>query len=215
MSILTKPLSDRFDRALTLAHKVHRRQARKRTQIPYIAHILGVTALVLEFGGSEDEAIGAILHDVLEDAAEHAPKEVTVEWLRDEIRRSFGDTVLGIVEHMTDATGWDKPSWRERKTKYVAALELAPEPALLVSAADKLHNVQSVLHDYRRQGDKLWARFNPEAGKSGVIGYYRALANVLHRRLPGPLSSELERAVTALEEITGEQGAWPPPVAST
>ena len=179
-----------------------------------MAHILGVAALVLEFGGGEDEAIGAVLHDVLEDAAEHAAEDVTVDWLRDEIRRSFGDKVMAIVEHMTDATGREKPSWRTRKTKYVATLEHAPEPVLLVSAADKLHNVQSLLRDYRRQGDELWARFNPEAGKSGVLGYYRALADVLGRRLPGALTSELGRAVATLEEITGEQGAWPP-VAST
>jgi (p)ppGpp synthase/HD superfamily hydrolase len=210
MAALAHPLSDRFDRALTLAHRVHRQQARKGTQIPYIAHILGVAALVLEFGGGEDEAIGAILHDVLEDAAEHAAQEVTVEWLRDEIRRSFGAKVMDIVEHMTDATGRDKPSWLTRKTKYVADLEHAHEPALLVSAADKLHNVQSLLRDYRRQGDALWARFNPEAGKSGVIGYYRALADVLGRRLPGALSHELSRAVTTLEEMTGERGMWPP-----
>ena len=79
-----------------------------------------------------------------------------------------------------------------------------------MSAADKLHNVQSLLRDYRRQGDALWARFNPEAGKSGMIGYYRALADVLGRRLPGALSNELGRAVTTLEEMTGERGAWPP-----
>jgi (p)ppGpp synthase/HD superfamily hydrolase len=210
MAALANPLSERFDRALALAHKVHRQQARKGTQIPYIAHILGVAALVLEFGGGEDEAIGAILHDVLEDAAEHAAQEVTVDWLRDEIQRNFGPKVMEIVEHMTDATERHKPSWLSRKTKYIADLEHAPAPALLVSAADKLHNVQSLLRDYRRQGDALWARFNPEAGKSGMIGYYRALADVLGRRLPGALSNELGRAVTTLEEMTGERGAWPP-----
>jgi GTP pyrophosphokinase len=214
-AILARPLSDRFDRALALAHKVHRRQARKGTQVPYMAHILGVAALVLEFGGGEDEAIGALLHDALEDAAQHASHEVTVEWLRTEIQHSFGDHVMAIVEHMTDATEREKPPWRARKTKYVADLEHAPESALLVSAADKFHNIQSLLRDYRRHGDQLWTRFNPEAGKSGVVGYYRALADILDRRLPGTLTSELHRAVATLEEITGEQGAWPPPVAST
>ena len=210
MARLDHPLSERFDRALTLAHKVHRQQARKGTQVPYIAHILGVAAIVLEFGGDEDQAIGGLLHDVLEDAAEHAGEQITVEWLREEIRQSFGPKVREIVEHLTDATERAKPSWRSRKTKYVVDLEQAPPHALLVSAADKLHNVQSLLRDYRRHGDELWARFNPEAGKSGVIGYYSALADVFSRRMPGALSEELSRAVTALQEITGERSAWPP-----
>ena len=211
MARLDNPLSERFDRALTLAHKVHRQQARKGTQIPYIAHILGVAALVLEFGGTEDEAIGALLHDVLEDAAEHAGEEITVEWLRDEIRRSFGPKVMEIVEHLTDATGRQKPPWRDRKAKYVADLEDAPEHALLVSAADKFHNVQSLVRDYRRHGDALWARFNAEAGKSGLIGYYRALSDVFARRLPGALSNDLGRAISTLEQLAGQRGTWPPP----
>ena len=118
---------------------------------------------------------------------------------------------MEIVEHMTDAT--------ERTQAVVAGPKDeirrgsgagARARALLVSAADKLHNVQSLLRDYRRQGDELWARFNPEAGKSGMIGYYSALADVFGRRMPGALSDELGRAVTMLQEIAGERGAWPP-----
>lgn len=214
MPTLAQPLSERFDRALALAHRVHRQQARKGTATPYIAHILGVTALVLEFGGDEDQAIGALLHDALEDAAEHASEEVTVEWLREEIRRNFGHNVMAIVEHLTDSTGRHKPSWRARKTKYVAELEHAPNHALLVSAADKFHSVQSLMRDYKRDGEALWSRFNPEAGKSGVVGYYRAVADIFARRFPGDLSNELSQAVTTLEQMTGERGTWPPAAAT-
>ena len=161
-------------------------------------------------GGGEDEAIGALLHDVLEDAAEHASEEITAEWLRGEIRRSFGPRVLEIVEHLTDSIEHPKPSWRERKIKSVADLERAPHHSLLVAAADKFHNLQALIRDFRKEGDALWSRFNPEAGKSGVVGYYRGLADVFARRFPSELSNELGEAVMTLQELTGERGAWPP-----
>jgi hypothetical protein len=79
-----------------------------------------------------------------------------------------------------------------------------------VSAADKLHNLRALVRDYRRQGESLWARFNPEAGRGGTLGYHRALVQIYRRRMPGPLADELERAMSELEALTGEPGVWPP-----
>jgi (p)ppGpp synthase/HD superfamily hydrolase len=194
-----KSLSNRIDFAFALAHRIHRQQARKGTEIPYLAHLLGVTAIVLEYGGDENEAIAALLHDAIEDA----PPEIGVQKVRDEIRQQFGDDVLEIVEHCTDTDVQPKPPWRARKAAYVAAIEHAPAMALRVSAADKLHNVQSLIRDYRSVGDELWPRFNPEAGKAGILWYYRALANVFNVRMPGALADDLDRAVRVFEELTG------------
>ena len=83
-------------------------------------------------------------------------------------------------------------------------------PALRVSAADKFHNVNALVRDYRRDGDALWDRFNPEAGKRGTLGYHRALANVFQRRMAGALADDLNRSMQSLEELTGEVAAWPP-----
>jgi (p)ppGpp synthase/HD superfamily hydrolase len=200
MPTLDTPLTDRFDRAVELAHRVHRQQARKGTQIPYLAHVLGVAAIVLEYGGNEDEAIAALLHDTIEDA----PPDFPAAKVRSEIRAAFGDVVLAIVEHCTDTDVQPKPPWRARKAQYLAALEHAPEIALRVSAADKLHNVRALIRDYRSHGELLWNRFNPEAGKPGTLGYYRALVEVFKRRMPGPLADDLERELVELERLAGD-----------
>jgi (p)ppGpp synthase/HD superfamily hydrolase len=199
MPTLDTPLTTRVDRAVELAHRVHRRQARKGTQIPYLAHVLGVAAIVLEDGGSEDEAIAALLHDSIEDA----PDDFPVASVRREIREKFGEVVLAIVEHCTDTDVQPKPAWRARKARYLAALEQAPEISLRVSAADKLHNVRALIRDYRTHGDSLWDRFNPDAGKHGTLGYYRALVEVFKRRMPGALTNDLEQELIALERLAG------------
>ena len=199
MTTLEAPLTIRFDSAFMLAHRIHRGQARKGSQIPYIAHVMGVAALVLEYGGNETEAIAALLHDAIEDA----PADMGAQGVRREIGDTFGEEVLAIVEHCTDTDVQPKPPWQERKAAYVAAVQHAPLFALRVSAADKFHNVRSLIRDYRSVGEKLWARFNPEAGKSGTLWYYRSLADVFKDRMPGPLADDLDRAVSTLEALTG------------
>jgi (p)ppGpp synthase/HD superfamily hydrolase len=200
-------LTDRFDAALVLAHRVHRTQTRKQTSVPYMAHLLGVAALTLEYGGSEDEAIGALLHDAIEDAPAHRGPA----WVRARIHDGFGEAVLEIVEHCTDTDEQPKPPWLDRKTRYLGRLPDAPQSALLVSAADKLHNVTAVLRDFRRVGDEVWTRFNPAAGKVGTVGYYRALADVFTRCLRNPIADDLKRLVVGLEMEAGQAGTWPPP----
>jgi (p)ppGpp synthase/HD superfamily hydrolase len=159
---------------------------------------LGVAAIVLEYGGSEAEATAALLHDSIEDA----PPEMGVARVRHEILKRFGNDVLDIVEHCTDTDVQPKPPWQPRKAAYLARLEHAPAIALRVSAADKLHNVRSLIRDYRDVGDALWGRFNPEAGKAGTLWYYRALAGAFARRMPGPLADDLAREVRILEQLT-------------
>lgn len=148
-------LSTRFDEALIFASRLHAKQVRKGSGIPYISHLLAVTALVLEHGGGEDEAIAALLHDAIEDQGGDATRQ--------EIRRRFGEVVVEIVNGCTDTDSTPKPPWRERKEAYIAHLPTATSSILLVSAADKLHNVRSILNDYRVVGEEIWQRF--KAGK--------------------------------------------------
>jgi (p)ppGpp synthase/HD superfamily hydrolase len=207
MAVLETPLSERFDEALTFAHRVHRQQARKGgAQIPYIAHILSVASLVLEHGGNETQAIAALLHDAIEDA----PPDLPPEQMKAEIRARFGDDVLAIVEHCSDCDVQPKPPWQERKTRYIGCLSDAPQEALLVSAADKLHNTLSLLRDYRSVGHELWNRFNKDAGRDGTLGYHRALTDAFAARLDNPIVQELERALCALENEAGGKCPWPP-----
>ena len=197
-------LGGRFNAAFDLAHRVHEKQVRKGSGVPYVAHVMGVASIVLEYGGTETEAIAALLHDVLEDAT----PELGVDELRKIILEQFGAEVLAIVEHCSDTTERPKPPWRQRKQRYIEAAHHTPQSALIVSAADKLHNLRALLRDHRRDGDDLWSRFNPEAGRTGTLAYHRALAEIYLKRFPSPLTEDLNRALVELEDWVGERAHW-------
>ncbi|PYX93758.1 MAG: phosphohydrolase [Acidobacteria bacterium] len=188
-------LGKRFNQALTFASRMHGQQTKKGTEVPYIAHLLGVAALVLEAGGDEDLAIAALLHDVVEDCG-------GVPVLK-EIRRRFGARVAHIVDGCTDAYTFPKPPWRERKEQYLHRLRRGDAGTRLVSAADKLYNVRSIVNDYREIGESIWERFTVR--REGTLWYYRALVKEF-RRTPNRLSRELERAFRDLERIAGVNG---------
>jgi (p)ppGpp synthase/HD superfamily hydrolase len=185
-------LGPRFLRAFNFAAEKHAGQARKASTIPYIAHLMGVASLVLEFGGDEDLAIAALLHDVVEDCG-------GVPMLQ-EVRHRFGSRVAKIVEGCTDSDTYPKPPWRERKETYIRHLKSADAETRLVSAADKLNNVRSILSDYREVGESIWTRFN--GARDGTLWYYRALLEEFLRRKPNRLIRELEFAVRELEATT-------------
>jgi (p)ppGpp synthase/HD superfamily hydrolase len=207
-------LESRFSEAMILAADIHRGQSRKGTKIPYVAHVLGVASLALEYGADEDEAIGALLHDAIEDAPA-ALGSNKADLVRALIGMKFGQRVLEIVEGCTDSDTDPKPPWRTRKEQYVERIAHEPPSTLLVSLSDKTHNVRALERDYRTVGDALWERFNPEAGRSGILGYYRALVTAFRRRNEqlrdarlAVLVESLEREVAALEELVGEKGQW-------
>lgn len=167
-------LTARFDAALHFATRHHARQLRKGTPVPYTAHLLAAASLALEMEGDEDEAIGALLHDVVEDGGGSAAL--------DEIRERFGDAVAEIVLANSDSVdeGDEKAPWYQRKQAYVDSFTVKSPAALRVSLADKLHNARSILTDYRTHGDAVWARFKQGQGIATRI-YYRELALAFER----------------------------------
>jgi GTP pyrophosphokinase len=187
----------RFEAAMVYAHQVHQNQRRKGTGIPYIAHVLGVAALAIEYGATEDEAIAALLHD----AAEDGGGEATLA----EIRARFGDAVADIVLGCSDSLvedPEDKLPWRERKENYLAHLENASASVCLVSAADKLHNVRSIMRDYREHGEEIWDRF--QGRRDGTLWYYETVADTLLRRYRTQLTRDLQDEVDALLVLVSE-----------
>ncbi len=193
-------LTARFTEALEYARAHHEGQLRKGTEIPYLAHLLAVCSVVLESGGHETEALGALLHDVVEDGGGIAALT--------EIEERFGAEVAAIVEGCSDTTAAEKEDWRLRKERYLAHLQSAPAPVLLVSAADKLHNARSILGDLREHGDELWQRFN--RGAEDQLWYYGSLRDVFVRRLPGRLADELDRTVRDINRMVDREDrvAW-------
>jgi (p)ppGpp synthase/HD superfamily hydrolase len=186
-------LGPRFRRAFLFAAEKHARQARKASTIPYIAHLMGVASLVLEFGGDEDMAIAGLLHDVVEDCG-GAP-------MLKEVHRRFGARVAKIVDGCTDSRVTPKPAWRERKENYIRHLKSADAETRFVSAADKLNNIRSILSDLRDVGEKIWQRFN--GGREGTLWYYRALLDEFMRHKPDRLVREFELEVAELEAAVG------------
>jgi (p)ppGpp synthase/HD superfamily hydrolase len=177
--VITRRLAD----ALDFAVRAHGDQIRKGTTIPYVSHVLGVAALVLEGGGDEDLAIAGLLHDVLEDTSASATQ----------IREAFGARVASIVESCSDTQEKPKPPALERKRNYLRHLEESDADTLLVSLADKLHNARTILLDFRTDALSLLARFNLSGNQT--IWYYSQLADIYGRRRPGPMADELTRVV--------------------
>lgn len=188
-------LTARFEAALCYAVIIHAGQTRKGTEVPYVSHLLGVASLVLEYGGDEDEAIGALLHDAGEDAGGDGRIE--------DVRVRFGDSVADIVRGCTDTVASPKPPWRARKEAYVAHMPAASASVRLVSAADKLYNARAILRDYRRIGDEVWTRFS--GGRDGTLWYYGALVRAYYTAGTGELIEELERTVAELLRLVGER----------
>ncbi len=185
-------LSPRFEQALNYAVVIHAGQLRKGTEIPYLAHLLGVASIALEHGATEDEAIGALLHDAGEDAGGRGRIE--------DIRQRFGDAIADIVDGCTDADVVPKPEWRKRKQNYIAHIPMASASVRLVSASDKLHNARAILRDYRAHGEELWKRFN--GGKEGTLWYYRSLVGAFAKADRNELVEELDRVVSEIEKLS-------------
>jgi (p)ppGpp synthase/HD superfamily hydrolase len=200
-------LTSAFNDALQYAAELHAGQVRKGPDgIPYIAHLIGVASVVLEYGGNETQAIAALLHDAIEDR----PREGRTER---EITERFGTSVVDIVLACTDnvpgSTDRSAASWKDRKEYYISHLADVSEEARLVSLADKLYNARAILKDLRHVGEKVWDRF--KVTKDETLWYYKSLVEAFlatdalpeRQRL---LTSELERTVGDMVRY-GERGA--------
>lgn len=193
----------RISAAFALAALVHEKQKRKSTDIPYISHPMAVAAQVAVWGGSEDQFIAALLHDVVEDGgAQYKPV----------IEEHFGKHVLDLVMACSDAApqrGQPKGAWIERKEKYIANLRSAADEVLLISAADKWHNLASILADAKQLGEMVFDRFIRQDfertdKKKMVLWYYKELLAV-YRERNVPVVVELENLLSEIEKVTGQK----------
>ncbi len=191
----TPLLGERFARALTFTHSIHRHQIRKGSETPYISHLLAVAGLCLEHGGDEDLAIAALLHDAVEDQGGLPVLE--------QIREQFGSRVADVVLGCSDSTsdkGSMKPPWRLRKHRYLHHFEGdAPPDVRLVSMCDKLHNCRTTVSDLHEHGVSTFDKFN--ATRADIVWFYRAFSDLANRVQPGPLAREIDRVVAELERL--------------
>ncbi len=187
-----------LSRAFAVAAELHRGDLRKGTDIPYLAHPMAVSVLVLEHGGTEVQAAAALLHDVVED---HGGLTRLAA-----LRSAMGPAVARIVEDCSDAfveEGATKPPWRDRKERYLAHLRCVPPESLLVSCADKLHNARAIVADARALGPSFWERFN--ASPPDLAWYYRSLGNAFTERLvDGPAASLAHALAVTVTDLEAE-----------
>lgn len=193
-------LVEPFERGLEFAAKRHKGHLRKGTSIPYIAHLLQVAGIVMEYGGNEVQAVAALLHDVVEDQ-----KATLVE-----VREDFGPEIATIVEGCSDTDQAEKEEWWQRKRTYIEAIAKKGPEVRLVSAADKLHNARAILKDYRTDGDAVFQRFKGK--KAGTIWYYRALIDAFRAtNTEEALIDELNRTLTEIERLAYPDHMSTPP----
>jgi (p)ppGpp synthase/HD superfamily hydrolase len=197
-------LTGRFLDAAALANELHGGVRRLGTEIPYMAHLLVVTGLVLEDGGDEDQAIAAMLHDAVEDGGGRAMLE--------RIERELGPRVAAIVEACSDSLDPDdRRSWRARKERYFEHLVTVTDDAVLrVALADKVHNARSIVRGYRGEGHLVWERLTNKTAEDQLWYYGRLLAFFEERR-PGPLVDDLRHAVGELVELVAADPAFAAP----
>lgn len=196
----TTSLTERYTAAVDLARTMHAGDVRKGTTIPYLAHVLAVSSIVLEHGGDEDTAIAALLHDLAED---HGGDDQLKA-----IEARFGAAVAAIVRSCSDdlpPPGAPKQPWRLRKDRYIDHIADASDGAALVTAADKLHNVRALLSDHHAHRSAVWSRFNPAAGRAGTLWYYRRVATEVTNRLSARPGATLAQELTAAVELLIEQ----------
>jgi GTP pyrophosphokinase len=199
-------LGERFEKALAFANQLHSKQKRKTSGVPYVAHLLGVAAIVIEDGGGEDEAVAALLHDSLEDQGRHYPGGVDA--LAAEIEQRFGGEVRRMVEALTEqssdeerAIGDKRERWRAHKRAYFAQIASAGAAVRRISCADSLYNTRSLAMGYRQLGTRLWTRFMTGRGDDQIWAY-RSAAQAFRAAGTGHLADELAAAVDELERLT-------------
>ncbi len=191
-------LTERFTSAVDYARQ-HHTEFRKGTEVPYMAHLLGVASIVMGEAGrrvpvTEDMVIAALLHDVVEDHG-GMPR------LR-EIEERFGGNVARMVAGLSDTFADDhdkKEGWEERKLAYLERLRAEPDDVLLISAADKLYNAKSILDDYRIIGDAVWKRFKRGAEKQ--LWYFKELLAVFRAHPTNRIVDELDGVVRELSKL--------------
>ena len=197
--------SDRINHALAFAAKHHDRQVRKGTRLPYLTHPANVAIILTRYGRDESTVVAGILHDVIEDCVR---EDYSRKDLEQRIAEKFGDDVLQSVLSVTHRRKDDEGmefSAEERKADYLERLAQAGDSARWVCAADKVHNIRSIVADLRRtlDPDTVWARF--AVGREGTVRWYRAV----HERLTAlgfdaAIMAELRGAVDELEQASRE-----------
>ena len=184
--------SYRIEQAIRAASILHKDQFRKGSMpFPYVTHLVATAFTLLDYTDDEDVVVSALLHDAIEDT----------DYTLDELQEDFGGKVREIVETVTEPKrdGEKKLTWREQKTVYVRQLKKGPKEALLVAAADKIHNFRTIVEDYTDNYD----RYVQDFGKNfdDRLEIYQEIHDVINSRLDSPIKAEFNHVFTEYKEF--------------
>jgi (p)ppGpp synthase/HD superfamily hydrolase len=194
-------LTAKIEKAIVRSAELHRHQERKAGGAPYIVHPFAVAFLLAHYSEDEDVICAGLLHDILEDVPSYGVERMRAE---------FGERVCAIVREVTEDNATQdqiqffpygnprKKQWKERKEGYLKRLEDDSPEGLMIAAADKIHNLRSLVSAYVERGEALWKTF--PAGKQETAWFYQSVLAVLERRLPHPLVDELRGVLQEAEE---------------
>lgn len=201
-------MTDRLAHALTYAHDLHHDQTRKVRNVPYLAHLLGVAAILMEANADQDVVIAGLLHDALEDQPERTSLA--------EIEKRFGARVARIVHECTEDRTDGPQDWKSRKRAYLEHLQHAGDDAVLVSLADKTDNAWAMLHELEHAGPEILHAFNAPAPCQ--TWRYHALDRIFRARAGDTIlyprwREAWERVTMILETTQGNACTCHPPCA--
>lgn len=189
-------LTSKIEKALNLAAQKHDCQIRKSSKLPFIIHPVSVMIILSQYTEDENILVASLLHDILEDVEDYNYQD---------LKKDFGEKIAQIVEGVSEDPNLiadqldDKKTWQSRKERYIENLKQDSFESLMVCAADKIHNLRSMIRIYQEQGGKMWQDFNAPLEKQ--IWYYQSVIEILKEKLNNPVIKELEREFIEFEKM--------------
>lgn len=184
--------SYRIELAIRAAAVLHKDQLRKGSMpFPYVTHLVATAFTLMDYTDDEDVIIAALLHDTLEDT----------DYTVDELQEDFGGKIKEIVETLTEpkSTPEKKYSYRETKKIYADQIKKGPMEAVLIAAADKMHNLRTMVEDYTDDHDRFMQDFGKNFDER--LEAYQTIANVINSRLKGNILAEFNHVFSEFKQF--------------
>ncbi len=175
-----------IEKAVRIAAIAHKNQLRKIGNLPYIVHPFMVALKLARYGFSDAVISAALVHDVLEDT----------NYPEDEIKKELGNKVFKIVKSVTHDNSLP---WEEKKKKYIESVKNGSKEAKAVALADKIHNLESLLIDYKKEGSKVWEKFFK--GREGRLWFEKNFLEMIKKEYKHPLVKEYKNILKKVKKL--------------
>ncbi len=191
-------LTPRLDEAIKLASQLHRDQTRKDAErTPYISHLISVATIIGNETDDEDVIIAGLMHDSVEDVEGY-----THEKLISDHGERIASIVKGVTEIKERSLDFDREvRWLKTRERYLETLKSAPVESSIVSAADKIHNIETFLRDYKKEGESFVKKF--DASVKNNLWFYESVLKIVEKKLgvDNNLSKRLSACISEFKDL--------------